>query len=69
MKKLLSIKDSEGFWKVFDEERRKRRSRLRRLPFAKKVAIVERMKASGLLKERRQLKTSRYVKEEKRPVT
>jgi hypothetical protein len=69
MKKLLSIKDSGRFWKVFDEERRKRRSKLRKLSFAKKVAIVERMKASGLLKERRQLKTSRYVKEEKRPVT
>ena len=67
MKKLLSIKDSEEFWKVFDEERRKRRNSLRRLSFAKKVEIVERMKASGLLKER--IKTRRHVKEERRPVT
>jgi len=53
MRKLLSIRDSKKFWKVFDEERRKRRERLRRLPFAKKVEIMERMKASGFLKERK----------------
>ena len=46
MKKLLSIRDSEEFWRVFSEEREARRKRLRNLPFAKKIEIVERMRAA-----------------------
>ena len=43
MKKLLWIKDSKEFWEVFDKEQRKKREKLRRLPFAKKIEIVSRM--------------------------
>jgi hypothetical protein len=43
MRKLLSIKDFERFWKVFAEERRKERQKLRRLSFARKIAMVEEM--------------------------
>ena len=50
MKKLLWIKDSKEFWKVFGEERQKRRERLRRLSFAKKIEIVEKMKRMGIMK-------------------
>jgi len=39
MRKLLSIRDSEDFWKVFSEEREARRRQLRNLPFAKKIEI------------------------------
>ena len=39
MRKLLSIRDSEDFWKVFSEEREARRRQLRDLPFAKKIEI------------------------------
>ena len=46
MRKLLSIKDSEEFWKVFAEEREARRKQLRNLPYAKKIEIVERMRAA-----------------------
>ncbi len=48
MKKLLSIKDSEEFWRVFSEEREARRKQLRNLPFAKKIEIVEKMRAAQL---------------------
>ena len=48
MKKLLSITDSEEFWKVFSEEREARRKQLRNLPFAKKIEIVEKMRAAQL---------------------
>jgi hypothetical protein len=50
MRKLLWIKDSKEFWKVFGEEREKRRERLRKLPFAKKIEIVEKMKRMGVMK-------------------
>jgi len=50
MRKLLWIKDSKEFWKVFGEERKKRRERLRRLPFAKKIEIVEKMKRMDVMK-------------------
>ena len=50
MKKLLSIKDSGEFWKVFNEEREKRRKQMRELPFAKKIEIVSRMQRMSLLK-------------------
>jgi hypothetical protein len=43
MKKLLSIKDSEEFWRVFSEERKAWRRQLRNLPFAQKIEIVEKM--------------------------
>ena len=44
MKKLLYLKDSEEFWKVFSEEREKIRRRLQGLPFAEKVEIMARMR-------------------------
>ena len=50
MKKLLWIKDSKEFWRVFGEERKKRRERLRKLPFAKKIEIVEKMKRMDVMK-------------------
>lgn len=50
MKKLLLIKDSVEFWKVFAEERRKRRTKLRKLSFEEKVEIVEKMKTLSPLK-------------------
>jgi hypothetical protein len=43
MKKLLWIKDSQEFWKVFSEERQKIRRRKRNLPFAKKIEILSSM--------------------------
>ena len=45
MKKLLYAKDSEEFWQIFNEERVKRRNKLAKLPFAKKVVILEKMQA------------------------
>ncbi len=45
MKKLLYAKDSEEFWQIFNEEREKRRNKLAKLPFAKKVIILEKMQA------------------------
>jgi hypothetical protein len=53
MKKLLSIRDSEEFWKVFSEEREARRKQLRKLPFAKKIEIVEKMRAAQLKEGKR----------------
>jgi len=52
MKKLLGITDSEEFWKVFSEEREARRKQLRNLPFARKIEIVERMRAAQLKEEK-----------------
>ena len=52
MKKLLSITDSEEFWKVFSEEREARRKQLRNLPFARKIEIVEKMRAAQLKREK-----------------
>jgi len=43
MKKLLWIKDSEEFWKVFSEEREKLRRKRKKLPFAKKIEILSSM--------------------------
>ena|GEM_PF-1469152 len=45
MKKLLYAKDSEEFWQIFNEGREKRRNKLAKLPFAKKVVILEKMQA------------------------
>ncbi len=45
MKKLLYTKDSQEFWRIFNEEREKRRNKLAKLPFVKKVAILEKMQA------------------------
>ena len=53
MKKLLWIRDSEEFWRVFSEEREARRRQLRNLPFAKKIEIVERMRAAQPKAKRR----------------
>ncbi|MGB2705682.1 MAG: hypothetical protein WBC74_02330 [Candidatus Omnitrophota bacterium] len=44
MKKLLWIKDSKKFWKVFSQEREKSRKNLRNLPFAKKIELLEKWK-------------------------
>ena len=49
MKKLLYIKDSQKFWEIFNQERAVRREKLRKLPFARKVAILEQMQADGKL--------------------
>ena len=49
MKKLLYAKDSEEFWQIFNEEREKRRNKLAKLPFAKKVVILEKMQADMTL--------------------
>ena len=49
MKKLLYAKDSEEFWQIFNEEREKRRNKLAKLPFAKKVVILEKMQADVAL--------------------
>jgi len=43
MKKLISIKNYKEFWEVFNRERIRRRKKLRRLPFAKKIEIVAKM--------------------------
>jgi len=51
MKKLLWIKDSKEFWELFSEEQRKRREKLRRLPFAKKIEIVSKMQKANLIKK------------------
>ena len=53
MKKLLLIRDSEEFWRVFSEEQEARRKQLRNLPFAKKIEIVEKMRAAQLREGRR----------------
>ncbi len=45
MKKLLYAKDSEEFWQIFNEEREKRRNKLAKLPFAKRIVILEKMQA------------------------
>ena len=49
MKKLLYAKDSEEFWQIFNEEREKRRNKLAKLPFAKKVVILEKIQADVTL--------------------
>jgi len=49
MKKLLCAKDSEEFWQIFNEEREKRRRQLAKLPFARKIAILEQMQADAAL--------------------
>ncbi len=49
MKKLLYAKDSEEFWQIFNEEREKRRNKLAKLPFAKKIIILEKLQADVTL--------------------
>ena len=44
MKKLLDAKDADEFWEIFTEEREKNRRKQVRLPFAKKVDILEKMR-------------------------
>lgn len=44
MKKLLWIRDSKKFWKVFSQERKKSRRRLQNLSFAKKIELLEKWK-------------------------
>lgn len=47
MKKLLYVKDSEEFWKILNEEKEKRRQKLAKLPFARKIEILEKMQADA----------------------
>jgi hypothetical protein len=52
MRKLLYVKDSEEFWKIFSLEREKRQKKLANLPFARKIEILEMMQSdAALLKE------------------
>lgn len=44
MKKLPYAKDSVEFWQIFNQEREKRRRQLGKVPFARKVAIMEKMR-------------------------
>ena len=44
MKKLLYLKDSTKFWEVFNQERKRERERLRKLPFSKKIEYMDRMR-------------------------
>jgi hypothetical protein len=66
MRTLLSIKDSQEFWKAFGDERNRRRTRLRKLSFLKKVQIVERMQDSGFIKLHGRSKNRRQGREEKK---
>jgi len=43
MRKLLWIKDSKEFWKVFNKERKKDREKKSKLPFVKKIEILSSM--------------------------
>jgi hypothetical protein len=58
MKKLLYVKDSQKFWEIFNQERAIRREKLRKLSFARKVAILEKMQA-----EENQMKKLLEIKE------
>jgi hypothetical protein len=49
MKKLLYARDSRRFWQIFNDEREMRRKKLASLPFARKIAIIERMQADTKL--------------------
>ena len=52
MRKLLYIKDSERFWRVFTEERDKERKRLSELPFAEKIEIMAEMREAFPCRDR-----------------
>lgn len=43
MKKLLYAKDSKEFWQICNQEKEKKRKKLAKLPFAKKIEILEKM--------------------------
>ena len=59
MKKLLYVKDSQQFWEIFNQERAIRREKLRKLSFARKVAILEQMQAEeNLLRSSVEAKTA-----------
>ena len=49
MKKLPYAKDSVEFWQIFNQEREKRRRQLGKVPFARKIAIMEKMQAENLV--------------------
>jgi len=61
MKKLLSARDSEEFWQIFNEEREKNRKKQARLPFAKKVEILEKMKSETIGRLNNGSKSSKNV--------
>lgn len=42
--KLIEARNAEEFWQIFNEEREKNREKQRKLPFAKKVEILEKMR-------------------------
>ena len=44
MKRLLYITDSDEFFRVLNEEKEKVRARLRQLPLAEKIKIMDRMR-------------------------
>ncbi len=59
MEKLLYVKDSQKFWEIFSQERAIRREKLRKLSFARKVAILEQMQADeNLLRSSVEAKTA-----------
>ena len=43
MKKLLNLKTADQFWKVFSQERVKIIQKQKKLPFLKKLKILEKM--------------------------
>ena len=43
MKKLLKVKSSKEFWAVFSRERKKIIDKQKKLPFLKKLKILEKM--------------------------
>lgn len=43
MKKLLNLKTAKEFWTVFSQERAKIIQKQRKLPFLKKLKILEKM--------------------------
>jgi len=43
MKKLLKVKSAKEFWDVFSQERAKIKAQQRRLPFLKKLKMLEKM--------------------------
>lgn len=71
MQKLLYLKDSEKFWKVFDKERRKSRRQLQSLPFARKIEILSEMQK--LFRARRETRFPdeyrKFLFKEKRKIT
>ena len=43
MKKLIKVKSPKEFWAVFSQERKKNLDKQRKLPFLKKLKMLEKM--------------------------